>query len=108
MRTQKRRPLTPAQREARRRNGQQSTGPRTPMGKKIVSMNAVKHGMYSTPSIESMAVLQENPLEYVKLLAGLIGSFILATRQRQSSSRTSLTSNGSGGGTRSPAGRESP
>ena len=75
MRTQKRRPLTPAQREARRRNGQKSKGPRTPMGKKIVSMNAVKHGMYSNPSIESMAVLQENPLEYVKLLAGLIGSF---------------------------------
>jgi len=45
------------------------------MGKKIVSMNAVKHGMYSSPSLESMAVLQENPLEYVKLLAGLIGSF---------------------------------
>ena len=75
MRTQKLRPLTAAQREARRRNGQQSTGPRTPMGKKIVSMNAVKHGMYSSPSLESMAVLQENPLEYVKLLAGLIGSF---------------------------------
>jgi hypothetical protein len=45
------------------------------MGKKIVSMNAVKHGMYTSPSLESMAVLQENPLEYVKLLAGLIGSF---------------------------------
>ena len=53
--------LTPAQRRARRRNVQESTGPRTPMGKKIASMNAVKHGMYSCPPIETMAVLGENP-----------------------------------------------
>ena len=61
MSAQKGRPLTPAQLQARRRNGQKSTGPRTPAGKKIVSMNAVKHGMYSCPPIETMAVLQENP-----------------------------------------------
>jgi hypothetical protein len=45
------------------------------MGKKIVSMNAVKHGMYSCPPIETLAVLGENPLGYLKLLTGLITSF---------------------------------
>jgi hypothetical protein len=45
------------------------------MGKKIVSMNAVKHGMYSCPSIQTLAVLGENPLEYLKLLTGLINSY---------------------------------
>jgi len=75
MSAQKGRPLTLAQRQARRRNGQKSTGPRTPMGKKIVSMNPVKHGMYSCPPIETMAVLGENPLGYLKLLTGLITSF---------------------------------
>jgi len=45
------------------------------MGKKIVSLNAVKHGMYSCPPIETMAVLRENPLGYIKLLTGLINSF---------------------------------
>jgi hypothetical protein len=75
MTVQKSRPVTPAQSEARRRNGQKSTGPRTPMGKKIVSLNAVKHGMYSCPLIQTMAVLQENPLEYLKLFTGLINSF---------------------------------
>jgi len=63
MSAQKGRTLTPAQREARRRNGQKSTGPRTPTGKKIVSLNAVKQGMYSCPPIQTMAVLQENPIE---------------------------------------------
>ena len=63
MTEQKGRPLTPAQREARRRNGQKSTGPRTSTGKKTVSLNAVKHGMYSCPPIQTMAVLQENPIE---------------------------------------------
>jgi hypothetical protein len=51
MTAQKGRPLTPAQREARRRNGQKSTGPRTPTGKRIVSLNAVNHGVYSCPPI---------------------------------------------------------
>ncbi len=70
MSAQKGRPPTPAQRHARRRNGQQSTGPRTPMGKKIVSLNAVKHGMYSCPPIQTVAVLGENPIAYIKLLTG--------------------------------------
>ena len=45
------------------------------MGKKIVSMNAVKHGMYSCPSIQTMAVLGENPIDYANLLTGLVNSF---------------------------------
>ncbi len=75
MSAQKGRPLTSAQRQARRRNGRKSRGPRTPMGKKIVSLNAVKHGMYSCPPIQTMAVLGENPIHYLKLLTGLINSF---------------------------------
>ena len=33
--------------EANRRNAQKSTGPRTPEGKKISCLNALKHGVYS-------------------------------------------------------------
>ena len=75
MSAQKGRPVTPAQREARRRNGQKTRGPCTPMGKKIVSMNAVKHGLYSCPPISTMAVLGENPIEYLRLVTGLMNSF---------------------------------
>ena len=33
--------------EANRRNALKSTGPRTPEGKKISCLNALKHGVYS-------------------------------------------------------------
>lgn len=60
MSEQKGGPLTPAERQARPRNVEKCAGPRTPMGKKIASLNAVKHGRRSSPSIQTMAVLREN------------------------------------------------
>ncbi|MBL8176006.1 MAG: hypothetical protein JNK48_15115 [Bryobacterales bacterium] len=39
---------TEAQKEASRRNGEQSTGPSTEAGRARSSQNAVKHGLYST------------------------------------------------------------
>jgi hypothetical protein len=41
------RPRTPAQREASRRNGARSRGPRTAQGKYRASRNALKHGLYA-------------------------------------------------------------
>jgi hypothetical protein len=37
-------PLNAVQLEANRRNAQQSTGPRTEIGKKTSSLNALRHG----------------------------------------------------------------
>ena len=40
-------PLNVIQMEANRRNAQQSTGPRTQIGKKTSSLNALRHGLTS-------------------------------------------------------------
>ena len=40
-------PLNVIQMEANRRNAQQSTGPRTEIGKKTSSLNALRHGLTS-------------------------------------------------------------
>lgn len=37
--------ISTAKVDANRKNAQKSTGPRTPAGKSIASMNAVKHGL---------------------------------------------------------------
>ena len=41
---------TPAQIEANRLNAKKSTGPRTPQGKAVSSMNALKHGLRANPA----------------------------------------------------------
>lgn len=50
----------------------QSTGPRTPEGKTISSMNAVKHGLYSSKIVINSDRLKEDPAEYDLLLTSLI------------------------------------
>jgi hypothetical protein len=44
---------TEAQIIANRRNSQQSTGPRSPEGKAVVSQNAVKHGLFALEAVIS-------------------------------------------------------
>jgi len=51
--------------EANRRNAQKSTGPKSPEGKAVSSMNALKTGLYA----ESEVLPSENPAEYEQLIA---------------------------------------
>ncbi len=74
----KRRP-TPAQLAANRANGRKSTGPKTPVGKKIVSLNGLKHGLRAQPAArplwQTMAVLGEDPARFQALLQGVVRSY---------------------------------
>ncbi len=57
--------------DANRRNAQQSSGPKTPEGKAISSMNAVKHGALARNTVASGPPLREDPVEFYGLLEGL-------------------------------------
>lgn len=54
--------------DANRQNALKSTGPQTEEGKKKVSQNAVKHGLYAKNIIIDSPHLQEDPEEYEALL----------------------------------------
>ncbi len=54
--------------ESNRRNSLRSTGPKTPKGKAVVSMNAVKHGAYS----EALTLLLESPEDFQALRSGMV------------------------------------
>jgi hypothetical protein len=71
----RRKPLSPKEVQARKKNAQHSTGPRTEAGKVRVSMNALKYGLYCDRlSYAAMVLLGEDPDEYTKILNGLIAS----------------------------------
>jgi hypothetical protein len=57
------RSLTPKQLEANRRNAQKSTGPRTPEGRAVSRMNAVKHGVFSKEALVRGLNFKENSRE---------------------------------------------
>ncbi len=54
---------TPKQLAANRRNAQKSTGPRTPKGRAVSKMNAMKHGILSKQVLVNGLVLQESSAE---------------------------------------------
>ena len=56
-----------AQITANQLNAQKSTGPVTEMGKRKVSSNAIKHGLFS----KNLILADEDPLDYQSLLAQL-------------------------------------
>lgn len=61
--------------EANRANAYNSTGPRTPKGKKNASRNAVQHGLYSSYPV----VTSESEGDYEKLLDAYFERFAPAT-----------------------------
>lgn len=61
--------VTQAKLDANRRNGQKSTGPRTPSGKAIASMNAVKHGLCSRKPL----IPGENEADFARFTAEWVG-----------------------------------
>ena len=68
--------VTEAQAEARRRNAQRSTGPRTEAGKRRSSRNAVRHGLYAkTDPVVDAGVFAEDPEEYRDLVRDLVVEF---------------------------------
>jgi len=69
--------LTPQLHAAARRNAQRSTGPRSPAGKQISKMNALKHGECAAPEnhYEVMRALGEDPEQFEKLKRDLMTSF---------------------------------
>ena len=62
---------TQAQIDAARRNGAKSHGPKTPEGKAISSMNALRHGM----TAKAILLTNENPEAYCKLAAAYYEKF---------------------------------
>jgi hypothetical protein len=69
-----RRVLTPNEIEARRRNAQKSTGPRTERGKRRVALNGLRHGSFARPPWRSMQALDEDPRDYRRLLRELLAA----------------------------------
>lgn len=72
----KKRCLTRAEIEARRKNAQKSTGPRTPGGKSRARLNALKQGVTTQAQSfhASMIELGEDPDAFMRLLRGLLAA----------------------------------
>jgi hypothetical protein len=70
---------TPKQIEANRRNALKSTGPRTPEGKAIVSMNSLRHGLRA----RTIVLPNENPEEFHQLCDDLEAEWQPQSRTEQ-------------------------
>jgi len=66
---------TPARTEANRRNALKSTGPRSPNGKAIASLNALRHGLRSRNAL----LPGENSGDFLELLDQLRAEYSLST-----------------------------
>lgn len=68
-------PLTPARLAANRANAQKSTGPSTPEGKAIASLNAMSHGLVS-----AQLLFRDDPVEVEAEFRSLLNGLTLALR----------------------------
>ena len=57
---------------ANRKNAQNSTGPRTPLGKHTASRNSTRHGLYSRDTVINSTNLKESQSEYDDFLQSLV------------------------------------
>jgi hypothetical protein len=64
-------PTSAKQIRANQQNAQLSTGPRTPEGKAISSLNAIKHGLYARGILISSKLHTEDPDEYLAFVQAL-------------------------------------
>jgi hypothetical protein len=70
----KKKVVTEKQIAANQQNAKKSTGPVTPRGKQVSSQNNFKHGCYAQVQPDVMAILHEDPLERMRILADLVKS----------------------------------
>jgi hypothetical protein len=63
--------VTPKKLKANRENAKKSTGPKSPEGKKKISQNAVKHGLYAKPLILNSPKIKDDYHEYNRLIFSL-------------------------------------
>ncbi len=61
-------PISPQKLEANRRNAQKSTGPLSEEGKKIISMNALRHGLLAREVVIKLGDYHEDEAEFLELL----------------------------------------
>ena len=59
--------MSPKQIEANRRNAQKSTGPKTPNGRAVSKMNALKHGILSKEAVVHGRCVKESDREFAAL-----------------------------------------
>jgi len=59
--------MSPKQIEANRRNAQKSTGPKTPDGRAVSKMNALKHGILSKEAVVHGRFIRESDREFAAL-----------------------------------------
>ena len=67
--------LSPRRLAARRANAQKSTGPRTPEGKTVVSLNALKHGFFSSDVVNPILDGPARAEEFNSILNALLEDF---------------------------------
>jgi len=67
MHAQKTTSISPAKLAANRRNARKSTGPKTPQGRAISKMNALKHGILSKAAVVRGRCLKEDDREFAAL-----------------------------------------